>query len=92
MFLGHTLCKRKGDSKMENIKKRTTIYLNTSIHKILKLKSAETDRSISDIVEEAVCDELSLDREDLQTFEQRKKESTISYETLLNELKENGKI
>jgi hypothetical protein len=72
--------------------KRSTIYLDPDVHRVLKLKSAETSRSISDLVNEAVRHELALDQEDLQAFNDRKKESTVSYEQLLKELKQSGKI
>jgi hypothetical protein len=35
---------------MTNQTKRATIYLEPELHKALKLKSAETSRSISDLV------------------------------------------
>jgi len=72
--------------------KRATVYLDPKIHKILKLKAVETSRSISDLVNEAVQHELAQDQEDLAVFEKRAKESTISYEALLKELKADGKI
>lgn len=72
--------------------KRATVYLDPDIHKILKLKSAETSRSVSELVNEALRHELAEDAADLQSFAKRARESTVSYEQLLKELKQNGKI
>ncbi len=72
--------------------KRSTVYFDPAIHKVLKLKALETGRSISDIVNEALRHELAQDKEDLDVFTQRAKEPTISYEALLKKLKANRKI
>ena len=77
---------------MSELAKRATIYLDPLIHKILKIKSAETDQTISDIVNEALRHELAEDQEDLAAFQKRAKEPTISYEALLTKLKADGKI
>ena len=49
--------------------KRATVYFDPSIHKALKLKSIETSRSISDLVNEAVKAALAEDAEDIAAFE-----------------------
>ena len=72
--------------------KRATVYLDPDLHRVLKLKAAETSRSISDLVNEAVRHELTQDQKDLQAFADRLNEPTISYEQLLKELKRDGKI
>ena len=45
-----------------------------------------------DIVNEAVRISLSEDAEDLAAFEERANEPLISYQSLLNELKANGRL
>ena len=45
--------------------KRATVYFDESLHKALRLKSAETDQSISDLVNTAVRHALLEDAEDL---------------------------
>jgi len=72
--------------------KRSTVYLDPDLHRVLKLKAAETSSSISDLVNNAVRHELAQDQEDLQAIADRQKEPTISYEQLLKELKQDGKI
>lgn len=77
---------------MGTLSKRVTIYFDPSVHKVLKVKALETERSISDIVNDALRHELAEDQEDLSAFAQRVKEPTVSYEALLKKLKADGKI
>ena len=77
---------------MSTLTKRSTIYFDPSIHSVLKIKALESSRSISDLVNEAIRHELSEDAEDLEAFEQRASEPSISFEDLLKELKADGKI
>lgn len=77
---------------MATLTKRATIYFDPVIHRVLKMKAVETEHSISDIVNEALCHELAENQEDLAAFTKRAKEPTISYEDLLTKLKADGKI
>ena len=77
---------------MSNLSKRSTIYFDPAIHQALKLKAASIDSSVSEIVDEAVRLFMNEDEEDLSAFTDRISESTISYETLLKDLKKHGKI
>ena len=72
--------------------KRATIYLDTDLHKALKLKAAETSRSISDLVNNAVRETLAEDAEDILAFEERAGESLISYDEVVKRLKRDGRI
>jgi hypothetical protein len=77
---------------MPALTKRSTVYFDPSIHNILKVKALESSRSISDLVNEAILHELSEDAEDLEAFEQRASEPSISFEDLVKGLKADGKI
>lgn len=77
---------------MDTAAKRATIYFEPEIHKAIRLKAADTHRTLSDIVNQAVRAALREDQEDLAAFEDRVAEPTISYEALLKDLKANGKI
>ncbi|MFZ1520120.1 MAG: ribbon-helix-helix domain-containing protein [Ignavibacteriaceae bacterium] len=77
---------------MATLSKRATVYLDPQLHKVLKLKAAETSVSISQIIDEALRKELAEDQEDLKVFQDRAKEPTISYEKVLAQLKRDGKI
>ena len=72
--------------------KRATVYFDTEIHKALRIKAANTETSISELVNRAVRQALEEDREDLQAMEDRVAEPTITYEALLEDLKAHGKI
>jgi predicted DNA-binding protein len=72
--------------------KRATIYLDPDLHKALRLKSVETSRSVSDLVNEAVREALSEDAEDLEAFEERVSEPLISYDEMIKRLKKDGRI
>jgi len=77
---------------MATLSKRATVYLDPQLHKVLKLRAAETSVSISQIIDEALRKELAEDEEDLKVFKDRAKEPTISYEKVLVQLKRDGKI
>ncbi|MCH8169858.1 MAG: CopG family transcriptional regulator [Bacteroidetes bacterium] len=72
--------------------KRSTVYFDPEIHKILKIKAAETSTTISEIINKTIRSELLEDQEDLQAFKERVSEPVITYEKLLNDLKKDGKI
>ena len=77
---------------MSTLTKRATVYLEPVLHKALRLKSVETSRSMSDLVNDAVRDELAEDADDLAVFDARRKEPTLDFEDFLKELKRNGTI
>ena len=77
---------------MPNLSKRATVYFDPAIHRVLKVKAAETSTSISDIIDKAIRRELLEDEEDLRAFKERASEQTISYDKLVADLKKSGKI
>ncbi|MHC4106361.1 MAG: ribbon-helix-helix protein, CopG family [Planctomycetota bacterium] len=72
--------------------KRTTVYLDSELHRALRIKAAQTEHSMSDLVEEAIKFSLAEDSIDLTAFEQRRKESSLPFEDVLKKLRKNGKI
>ena len=72
--------------------KRATVYFDAFLHRALRLKAAETDRSISDLVNEAVKHSLAEDADDIAAFEAREKEPDYSFEDVVKDLKRRGKI
>jgi hypothetical protein len=76
----------------EETSKRATIYFEPALHRAIRLKAAHTNRTVSEIVNDAVRWSLREDQEDLQSFEDRVAEPTLSYEALLKDLKANGKL
>ena len=77
---------------METTVKRATIYLDEMVHKALKIKSLETSRSISDLVNSAVKEALAEDAEDIAAFEERANEPLLSYDEMVKRLKKDGRI
>lgn len=72
--------------------KRSTIYFDEAIHHALRLKAATSDRSISDIVNDAVRLALAEDAEDLAAYELRANEPALSFETVVRDLRKRGRI
>jgi hypothetical protein len=67
--------------------KRATVYLKSDLYKALKVKAAETDRSVSDLVNDAVRLSFLEDAEDLAAFEERAKEPNLAFEAVLKDLR-----
>jgi hypothetical protein len=72
--------------------KRATVYLDPDLHKALRLKSAETSQSISELVNNAIREALAEDAEDIAAFEERAGEPLISYDEMVKRLKRDGRI
>ena len=72
--------------------KRATVYFKPEIHQALRLKAAESDCSISELVNEAVKETLAEDADDLAAFEDRARERTTSFEDVVKRLRRNGEI
>lgn len=77
---------------MAELSKRSTVYFDPAIHQALRLKAATNQSSLSELVDEAVRLLMREDQEDLDAINQRANESEISYEAMLNALKQDGKI
>ena len=72
--------------------RRATVYLDPALHRALRVKAAETDQSVSDIINEAVKQALAEDAEDLAAFRARAKEPNLDFETVLKDLRRRGKL
>ena len=62
------------------------------IHKALRLKSAVSERSISEMVNDAVRYSLAEDAEDLAAFDERADEPTVDFEDFVKKMKRSGKL
>jgi plasmid stability protein len=71
---------------------RSTVYLESDLHQALRLKSAHSKRSMSDIVNEALRQALREDEEDLAAVRSRAKERALSYDDFLAKLKADGTL
>jgi len=72
--------------------KRSTVYLDPQLHRALKIKAAQSLKSMSELINDAVRLTLAEDLEDLSAFEERKKERNLDFESVLKELKAGGKL
>ncbi len=72
--------------------RRATVYLDPELHRALRVKAAETDQSISDLVNSAVRQTLTEDAEDLATIRARAKEPNLDFESVLKDLRRRGKL
>lgn len=72
--------------------KRATVYFDPSLHKALRVKAAETEQSLSELVNTAVRLSLAEDSEDLAAFEERAAEPSLAFAVVLKDLKRRGKL
>jgi plasmid stability protein len=72
--------------------KRATVYFDPELHRALRLKAAETGRSLSDLVNSAVRLSLAEDADDLSAFDTRVREPTVNFEKVVKDLKRRGKL
>jgi hypothetical protein len=75
---------------MSQLSQRSTVYFDPQMYKALRLKAAQENRSISDIVNEAVALLASEDAEDIADFDARKNEPTVDYANFVASLKNDG--
>ena len=77
---------------MDLSQKRATVYFDPELHRALRLKAAEIECSISELVNEAVRLSLAEDAEDLSAFGERSEEPDLPFEDVVRDLKRRGKI
>ncbi|MEI6478355.1 MAG: ribbon-helix-helix protein, CopG family [bacterium] len=69
---------------------RTTITLNDKVFRALKLRAAESDESVSKIVEDAVKYQILEDLEDIEDAKKRQNEPFYSFDDLVSEFQAEG--
>jgi plasmid stability protein len=72
--------------------KRATIYFDADVHHALRLRAAACNRSISNMVNEAVRLTLAEDTDDLRDADQRQAEPSSSFEDFVTTLRDSGRI
>jgi len=72
--------------------KRATVYFDAALHRLLRLKAAETDQSISDLVNDAVRAALAEDADDVEAFAVREAEADYPFEDAVRDLKRRGAL
>jgi plasmid stability protein len=76
---------------MEN-SKRVTVYFDSDVHKALRLRAAASDRSVSEMVNDAVRVSLAEDASDLHAFSERRNEKSVSFESFISGMKRRGQL
>ncbi|MDE0026403.1 MAG: hypothetical protein OXP69_18490 [Spirochaetaceae bacterium] len=71
---------------------KATVYLDEDLHRALRLKSAETCESMSELVNDALRLLLAEDLEDVSAWRERRSERPIAYEAFLKQLVHDGTI
>jgi hypothetical protein len=72
--------------------KRATVYFEADVHRALRLKAAASDRSVSEMVNDAVKAALAEDAEDLAVFAERKRDKTLSFDEFVQGMRRRGRI
>jgi plasmid stability protein len=72
--------------------KRATIYFDADVHRALRLRAAACNRTISDMVNEAVRMVLAEDADDLKDADQRQAEPSSSFEGFVTSLRDSGRL
>jgi len=71
---------------------RSTVYLDRELHQALRLKSAQSRRTMSEIVNDALRQAMREDQEDLAAARSRGREKATGYEAFLAKLKADGAL
>jgi hypothetical protein len=74
------------------VTKRATIYLDADLHRAARIKAAETETSVSDLVNAALRQSLAEDADDLAAFRARAKEPNLDFEAVVKDLRRRGKL
>ena len=69
---------------------RTTITINDKLFRTLKMRAAETDESVSQLVENAIKYQILEDFEDIEDANNREHESVHSFVDLVKQFKAEG--
>ncbi len=72
--------------------KRATVYFEPDVHRALRLRAAANERSMSDMVNDAVKAALAEDAVDLEAFDKRRQERSTSFESFVRGMKRRGRI
>ena len=75
-----------------SVTKRATIYFDADLHRAARMKAAETDTSVSDLVNAALRRSLAQDADDLAAFRARAKEPNLDFEAVVKDLRRRGKL
>lgn len=71
---------------------KATLYLDEKVYTAYKIKAAQTNQSVSELVTDAMRCQLDEDLSDISMVRERAGDPVESYEDFLKELKRDGLI
>lgn len=75
--------------------KKATVYVDQDLHKAARIHAAESDQSLSDVINEALASyfaDVQDDIDDINTIKNREKEPRVPMSKVLAKLKADGII
>jgi len=72
--------------------KSGTVYFDRDLNQALSRKAEATDRSVSQVVDEAIRPALAEDAEELNAFQSRSQEPNLDFENVVQSLRRRGKL
>ena len=75
-----------------SLTKRATIYLDPDLHRAVRMKAVEIDKSVSDLVNAALLRSLAEDADDLAAFRARANDPNLDFEAFVKGLRRRGKL
>ncbi|MBM3323589.1 CopG family transcriptional regulator [candidate division WOR-3 bacterium] len=77
---------------MRTALRRATVYFDPRVHRALRLRAAETDQSISELINDAVSLSLQEDAEDVAAFEERAQEPNTRFRDAVRDMRRRGRL
>ena len=77
---------------MASLSKRATVYFDPDIHKILKIKAAESSTTISELIDRMIRYELQNNKNIFLDDKAADKQQSVYSGRLVEKLKKDGKI
>lgn len=77
---------------MASLSKRATVYFDPDIHKILKIKAAESSTTISELIDRMIRYELQNNKNIFLDDKASDKQQSVYSGRLVEKLKKDGKI
>jgi len=71
---------------------KATLYLDEKLYKAYKVKAAHTEKTVSELVADAMRAQLGEDLDDITAIHNRAHDPTESYEEFLEGMKHDGLI
>ena len=75
-----------------SLTKRATIYLDPDLHRAVRMKAVEIEKSVSDLVNAALLQSLADDADDLAALRARAKEPNLDFEAVVKGLRRRGEL